>query len=166
MAAINTRVVRRSNALLGRAYGPRFVYGESMLSGEGPLGAMASAGVSAALVGGLGAMAIPPIRTLLKRFVLPEQGEGPSETTRERGFFRSRLVAEGEGGARVTGRVVGQKDPGYGETAKMLAESVLCLALDQDQLTSTGGLLTPASAMGRVLRERLVRAGMTFAVDG
>jgi len=166
MAAINTRVVRRSNALLGRAYGPRFQYGESMLSGEGPLGALASAGVSAALVGGLGAMAIPPVRALLKRHVLPEQGAGPSEASRERGFFRGRLVAEGEGGAKVIGRVAGQKDPGYGETAKMLAESVLCLALDQDQLTSGGGLLTPASAMGRVLRERLVRAGMTFAVDG
>ncbi|MCS6900132.1 MAG: saccharopine dehydrogenase NADP-binding domain-containing protein [Myxococcales bacterium] len=165
MAAINTRVVRRSHALLGRTYGPRFQYGESMLSGEGPWGALASVGVSAALVGGLGALAIPPVRALLKRFVLPEPGDGPSEATRERGFFRSWLVAEGEGGAKVFGRVAGHKDPGYQETAKMLAESVICLALDQDQLTSGGGLLTPASAMGRVLRERLVRAGMTFQID-
>lgn len=165
MAAINTRVVRRSNALLGRAYGPRFEYGESMTGGSGPRGALAAAAISAALVGGLGAAALPPVRALLRRHVLPGQGEGPSEQTRERGFFRARLVAEGEGGARIRGHLAGQKDPGYGETAKMLAESVLCLALDQDRLTSDGGLLTPASAMGKALRERLVRAGMTFEVE-
>ncbi|MCU0657344.1 MAG: saccharopine dehydrogenase NADP-binding domain-containing protein [Polyangiaceae bacterium] len=165
MAPVNTRIVRRSNALLGRAYGPSFVYGESMLTGEGTPGRLAAAALSAALVASFGAFAVPPVRAALRRFVLPAQGDGPSEATREQGFFRGRLVAVGDRGAKVRGRVGGQKDPGYAETAKMLAESVQCLALDQQKLTDLYGVLTPASAMGKTLRERLVRAGMTFEVE-
>jgi short subunit dehydrogenase-like uncharacterized protein len=65
----------------------------------------------------------------------------------------------------LTARIRGDSDPGYGETAKMLAESALCLALDGDELTSPGGVLTPAAAMAAPLLERLRRAGMVFEVD-
>lgn len=164
MSPVNTRMVRRSNALLERSYGSSFVYKESMRCGSGPQGFLAALGVSSALVGGLGVATIPVVRKALQKYVLPSQGDGPSKEVQERGFFRARLVAEGEGGVKVQGRLAGQRDPGYAETAKMLAEAVLCLALDQDRLPSQGGVLTPASAMGKVLRERLVRAGMTFEV--
>lgn len=167
MAAINTRIVRRSNALLGQAYGPAFRYHESLGTGRGPLGFAKAAGVVGAMVGTLGAASLPPVGALLRR-VLPDAGEGPSREQREAGFFRARLVAEADGGPRLTvrGLIVGQRDPGYAETAKMISESAICLALDRDKLTSGGGVLTPASAMGKVLRERLVRAGMTFQVEG
>ena len=64
----------------------------------------------------------------------------------------------------MRGKVRGEKDPGYGETAKMLGESALCLAFDEAELPEAAGCLTPASAMGMILTERLRRAGMTFEV--
>jgi short subunit dehydrogenase-like uncharacterized protein len=165
MAGINTRVVRRSNALLGHSYGPRFVYNESIATGRGPSGLVAAAGVTAATGAFLAATAVPPVRHLIQR-LLPAPGEGPSRDSIARGFFKMRLVARSEGAPAlvVRGLVAGERDPGYGETAKMIAEASLCLALDQ--LPAAGGVLTPAAAMGKVLRERLVRAGMTFAVSG
>jgi short subunit dehydrogenase-like uncharacterized protein len=159
MAAINTRVVRRSSALLG--YGADFRYDESTETGSGARGYLRAA----ALSGGLGAamvlLATPPTRSLLARF-LPQPGEGPSRATRESGFFRIAVHGVGASGARATTLVVGTRDPGYGETAKMLGESTLCLA--EDALTSPGGVTTPAAAMGSKLVERLRAAGMTWEV--
>ena len=81
------------------------------------------------------------------------------------GFFEVRLVGHIEGRAEtVRGKVRGERDPGYGATATMLGESAICLALDQDKFESEGGILTPASAMGMPLVERLRDAGMTFEV--
>jgi short subunit dehydrogenase-like uncharacterized protein len=71
-----------------------------------------------------------------------------------------RFVGEG-GGQRVVTEVAGG-DPGYGETAKMLAESALCLAADN--LPETSGQVTTAVAMGAALRERLHAQGITFTV--
>ena len=168
MAPINTRVVRRSNAVLDHAYGAGFVYHENMATGRGPVGLATATAITAGTVAFLGALVAPPVRHLLQKRVLPSPGEGPSRDAIARGFFKVRLVAESEGAPPVVvrGLVAGQRDPGYGETAKMIAESSLCLAFDRDRLTSKGGILTPASAMGKVLRERLVRAGMTFTVSG
>jgi short subunit dehydrogenase-like uncharacterized protein len=87
-------------------------------------------------------------------------GQGPSPEERERGWFKVRFVGEG-GGRRVVTEVAGA-DPGYGETAKMLAESALCLA--QDDLPPTAGQVTTAVAMGDALIARLVRQGITFTV--
>jgi short subunit dehydrogenase-like uncharacterized protein len=169
MAAINTRIVRRSNALLGYAWGPDFLYSECQSFGSGP-GAMFTA---ASLAGGFGAFFVlatmGPTRALLKR-MLPAPGEGPSKEERESGFFVVKLVgigdAKGGGDApRLLATVRGQSDPGYGETAKMLGESAVSLA--KDELTgpgAQGGVLTPASSMGMKLVDRLRRAGMTFDV--
>jgi short subunit dehydrogenase-like uncharacterized protein len=169
MAAINTRVVRRSNALLGYAYGDRFRYRESMSLPAGPKGALAAAAVTGGLTGFLAAAALPPTRKLLAR-ALPAPGEGPSKEKRDAGYFRVRIVASTDprdtpAPARVRGLVEGTSDPGYGETAKMLSESALCLALDREQLDSPGGVLTPASCLGMRLVERLRSAGMTFRVE-
>ena len=166
MATINTRIVRRSHALIG--YGDGFRYRESMSLPKGPRGFVAATAVSAGTAAFAIGAALPPTRALLARFVLPKAGEGPSKEVRDAGHFTFRLIAEGTGtdGAalRATATVKGTSDPGYGETAKMLGESALCLAEDDAKLEPRYGVLTPASAMGMTLVERLRAAGMTFAV--
>jgi short subunit dehydrogenase-like uncharacterized protein len=125
------------------------------------------------MAGGLGAFVAAlswgPTRSVLTKTVLPAPGDGPDREARENGFFNIRLHGSGskKGGEcfRMTSRVKGHKDPGYGETAKMLGESALCLALDGVNLESEGGVLTPATAMGMTLVNRLRRAGMIFEVE-
>ncbi|MFK7986101.1 MAG: trans-acting enoyl reductase family protein [Sandaracinaceae bacterium] len=167
MAAINTRVVRRSHALMGFPWGRSFQYSESMSFGRGPAGLARATGVTAAFATTLGALA-SPLRPIVEKR-LPDPGEGPDRAAREAGFFRSRLVAKGrtqEGRPVVLrGLVEGQQDPGYGETAKMLGEAAYCLAIEGAELTSEGGIQTPATAMGMRLVERLREAGMTFSVS-
>ena len=102
---------------------------------------------------------------------MPGAGEGPSKEVRENGFFVMRLVGTlegaGEGKGKLFGTVRGTSDPGYGETAKMLSESAVCLAKDGSAIRKQGGVLTPASCMGMRLVGRLRDAGMTFEVkDG
>ena len=164
MGTINTRVVRRSSALQGWAYGPRFRYREVMGFGSGPLAAVQAGAVA----GGVGALAaglsIPPARAVLDR-VLPSLGEGPSESQRERGFFRIDIHARTSSGARYLCHIGSQGDPGYKATSVMLGESSLCLALDGDRLPPRAGVLTPATAMGDALVERLRSAGQTLEME-
>ena len=164
MAAINTRVVRRSASLVG--YGDRFTYQEAMSFGRGPVGLALAAAVTGALAGFVAVAQVPILRSFLESKVLPKPGEGPSKETRDAGYFTTRLVVRTEDGKQFSGKVHGDSDPGYGETAKMLGQSALCLAEDEGVLPPRYGVLTPASAMGMTLVERLRRAGMTFSVDG
>jgi short subunit dehydrogenase-like uncharacterized protein len=161
MGTVNTRVVRRSNALQGHAYGRRFRYRELMATGHGPLGAAKAAGVAGGLAGAFAGFAIPGVRQLLDR-TLPEPGEGPSEKARERGLFEIDIHATTGSGARLRCEIRAQGDPGYKATAVMLGESALCLALDE--LPEAAGVLTPATAMGPVLADRLRAAGHTYRV--
>jgi len=163
MAAINTRIVRRSNALLDYRYGRDFEFLEKMMLPASPKGMAMATGITAAMTGMIVGLAVPPIRELLRQRVLPGPGEGPSKEERESGYFNHHLFGEAGPAEQLGAKVVGVNDPGYGETAKMLAESALCLA--RDPLTSEGGILTPASAMGQPLIERLRAAGMTFEVE-
>ncbi len=170
MSAINTRIVRRSNALLGGAYGPDFRYSESMSFPKGAKGLLGASLLTAGLGAFVAAAAFAPTRELLAKRVLPKAGEGPSKEKRDAGYFEVHLLAETEVDEsakkeRLAGKVVGTSDPGYGETAKMLGESALCLASDTAHLEDRFGVLTPASAMGMHLVERLRAAGMTFAVE-
>ncbi|OLF04611.1 saccharopine dehydrogenase [Actinophytocola xinjiangensis] len=150
---IDPQVVLRSARALDR-YGPDFSYGHHLTVSRLP--------VAAAVLGGIGAAVllaqVPPGRRLLLSRARP--GEGPSEQRRAKSWFRARFVAQG-GGRRVLTEVSGG-DPGYGETAKMLAESALCLAFDD--LPSTAGQVTTAVAMGDALIRRLTRAGIGFRV--
>ena len=164
MGSINTRAVRRSNALQDWAYGSRFRYREVMGFGSGPLAAVqagAVAGGVGALVAGL---ALTPTRAVLDR-VLPSPGEGPNEQQRDAGFFRIEIHARTSSGARYVCRVAAQGDPGYKATAVMFGESALSLALDGDRLPARAGVLTPATALGSALVERLRAAGQTFEVQ-
>ena len=137
-----------------------------VISDSAPITESSGATVTAgAVTAGLGAMlagfATPGARQLLDR-VLPKPGEGPSEETRRKGFFRHDLDAVTTTGAHYTARVSGSGDPGYAATAVMLGESVLCLALDGDRLPTRAGSLTPATAMGPALVERLRTAGHVY----
>lgn len=164
MAPYNTRIVRRSNALLGWAYGREFRYREVMGFGKGPLAPGLAAGTSTGLaLAGVG-MGFGPTRALLDR-VLPAPGEGPSEQVQRTGRFRMELTAGTSTGARYGAVVAAQGDPGYAATSVMLGESALCLALERDRLPVRAGMLTPATAMGVVLVTRLRAAGFTLTVE-
>ena len=150
---IDPIVVLRSARALDR-YGPAFSYGHYLAFKKLPAAAAVAGAVGAAV-----ALAQVPFtrQWLLGRMAA---GEGPAPERREKAWFRVRFVGEG-GGQRVVTEVSGG-DPGYGETAKMLGESALCLAFDN--LPKASGQVTTAVAMGDKLLARLVRAGLTFRV--
>lgn len=164
MASINTRVVRRSNALLGYRYGTQFKYAEVMGMKKGLGGALKAA----ALTGGLGLFMGSLLFGPTRKFVegrLPKPGEGPDAETRKNGFLKLHLYGESESGVKKRLEITGQGDPGYQLTALILSQAALCLAFDGASLPKVAGVLTPATAMGRPLIDRLVTAGMTFTVS-
>ncbi len=164
MASVNTRVVRRSNALLDYAWGKQLRYAEVTGMKKGPAAAVKAAVFTAGLGAFLGSLLFGPTRKLVESR-LPRPGEGPDEQTRKSGFLRVRVFGESESGARKTVLIEGKGDPGYQLTAVLLGESALCLALDEAKLPKRFGVLTPATAMGAVLRDRLVAHGMTFKLQ-
>jgi short subunit dehydrogenase-like uncharacterized protein len=161
MAPFNTRIVRRSNALQDWAYGRGFRYREVTGLGSGRLAPVIGAGLAGGIVALAGGLAVKPSRMLLDR-VLPDPGEGPSESVREAGRFRMEIHTTTSTGARYVSRVAAKGDPGYKATAMMMGESALCLALDRERLPQRGGVLTPASGIGTALADRLRAAGMTL----
>jgi short subunit dehydrogenase-like uncharacterized protein len=161
MASINTRVVRRSNALQSWAYGRRFRYRETTGFGSGPAAPLKGAAASAAFQSLEAGLAFGPSRALLGR-LLPAAGQGPSEKTRSNGYFRIQVHTRTAAGQRYVAKVEAQGDPGYAATSVMLSQSALCLALDRDRLPGLAGVLTPASAMGAALISRLSTAGLTL----
>ncbi len=160
MAGINTKVVRRSHALLGMPYGKDFRYEESQLV-DNRAAAIISAGLTGALIA---AVFFGPARGLLRNF-LPKTGEGPNSGKREAGFFEFWSHGIGgpnhEHGLRV--KVSGKRDPGYGATSRMLAQAGLCLVFDE--LTVNGGIWTPASAFGDWLVPRLDAVDIKFEIS-
>ncbi|GAA4402693.1 saccharopine dehydrogenase NADP-binding domain-containing protein [Tsukamurella soli] len=170
MAPYNTRVVRRSNALLDWAYGPDFRYREAMaVSRNAILSTVGSYSVLAGLGLGVAAIAAKPLRPLLNK-VLPKPGSGPSERSQAAGRFTMDVYTATTSGRRYRARVAAHKDPGYSGTAVMLGESSLALALDGDTarggapLPNRSGVLTPAVALDGVLAERLRARGFTVEV--
>ena len=157
MAAINSKVVRRSNALASLVYGADFSYDESLLVDNRRSGLLMAGGMSI----GMTALAIPPLRRLISKR-LPQPGEGPSVSERENGFFEFFVHAhhptDSEKDVRIC--VQGKRDPGYGATARMLAQAGLSLAFDD--LAVEGGIWTPASALGNHLVNRLADVDITF----
>jgi short subunit dehydrogenase-like uncharacterized protein len=153
MPTIDPQVIARSARALDR-YGPDFSYGHYAGVKRLPIALGGVAGVASLFA----AAQVPPVRKALLGRLSP--GDGPSEADREKGWFKVRFVGEG-GGKRVVTMVSGG-DPGYSETAKMLAQSALCLA--QDDLPPTAGQVTTAVAMGDALIARLQGAGIAFEV--
>ncbi|WP_406334786.1 saccharopine dehydrogenase family protein [Streptomyces sp. NBC_00203] len=153
LPTIDAQVVQRSARALER-YGPDFRYRHYAAVERLPFAVGGVAAVSAVFA----AAQLPPARRWLSDRIKP--GDGPSASRRAKSWFSVRFVGEG-GGRRVFTEVAGG-DPGYDETAKMLAESALSLAFDD--LPKTSGQVTPAVAMGDALMERLREAGITFRV--
>ena len=163
MAAINTRIVRRSHALMGLPWGEGFRYSEVMGTGKGAKGWSRAASLIVGVIALMGSLALPLTRPFVEKR-LPSPGEGPDQEAREKGSFKTLFVALGDGGV-VRAIVADRRDPGYGSTAVMLSEAAICLALEGAQLECGGGILTPATAMGMRLVERLRAAGLTFEVQ-
>ena len=162
MATINTKVVRRSNALSDFSYGTNFRYSEATLAGKGFKGKIK------------GYLSVIPLifvaarpNSILKKIanaLLPNPGQGPSKTQRENGYYNLKFYIKTENNTEKIARVIGDMDPGYGSTSKMLAESAICLA--KDNLPSKNGVLTPSVAMGELLLKRLEEnAGLTFKIE-
>lgn len=162
MAAYNTRIVRRSNALLGYAYGRRFRYAEYM--GVGPsFAAPVISAVTTAFTAGTAALGSRFFRFLPRRLVervAPKPGTGPSEQVRQNGYYQVETYTTTSTGARYVARLSQRGDPGYQATSVMLGECGLALALDRDKLPEIYGVLTPAAAMGDALLARFPGAGI------
>ncbi|RQT81821.1 saccharopine dehydrogenase family protein [Burkholderia cepacia] len=161
MAAINERVVHRSNALAGNAYGSRFTYDEAVMTGTGLKGRLTAmtmvAGLGAFMVGVL----IKPVRGLMERFLLPKLGEGPSAAAQLAGRYDLRFFGRADDGRTLRVKVTGDRDPGYGSTGKMLGQAAIGLALDYSgdgvKTGRGGGFWTPATMFDERYIERLVR---------
>lgn len=149
MATINTKNIHRSNLLLSHAYGEDFTYDEMMLTGPGDAGEAMAKAVAADK-----SMAESPRKP----------GEGPSAEERENGYYDVLFVGSSAQGDLLKASVKGDKDPGYGSTSKMIAESAVCLL--QNPTLASGGIWTPAAALGGPMIERLQRrAGLTFQLE-
>lgn len=165
MAAINTRIVHRSNALLGAKYGERFIYDEAMQMGRGSSGMMRgwsmTLGLSAFMIGA----SIAPIKHWMENKMLPKPGEGPTPEEQENGMYDIRFYGETCDEEKIVVKALGDKDPGYGSTAKIIAEAALCLASNENVRQNSGGFYTPASCFKDQLYTPLAeKAGLTFEV--
>jgi len=167
MAPYNTRIVRRSNALLDWAYGQRFRYSEHMSVGSSALAAVASAvggGVGNAMFG-LGSRYFRLLPRRVVERIVPKPGTGPSAASRERGYYRIETYTTTTTGARYVARMEQRGDPAYKATSVLLGESALALAFDRDTLSDLRGVLTPAAAMGDALLARFPGAGVSLRTE-
>ena len=164
MSGINTRIVRRSNALMNFLYGRSFAYSEVSSYSKGVFGYFRSIlmlmGLALLKVG----ISFKISLWFLKKFILPKPGQGPNRNKRENGFFRLLLVGSNKGN-KITLSVKGNRDPGYAATARMITESALSLILNRESLPEASGVLTPASGIGEVLVLRLKNKGITFTLE-
>ena len=166
MAAINTKVVRRSHALAQLPYGENFMYDEAMMMGPGVSGRIKATTTAMAMAVMMGGKPDGILKKVTNRF-MPDPGEGPSKEEREAGFYNLRLFSKMPDGSIQQSRVTGDRDPGYGSTSKMLGEAAVCLAKDEESIPAIGGCLTPSTALGDAYLERLRRhAGLTFTLFG
>ena len=161
MAGINTKIVRRSNALFNYKYGKSFLYSEALLVGDGILGKI------------IGYLSLIPILmviqkkgSIIKRIVdlfVPKAGQGPSKKQRENGFYNLKFYFNSNR-KKYLAKVTGDMDPGYGSTSKMLAECAVCLALD-DTSNKNYGVITPSVAFEENILQRLQNnAGLKFSI--
>ena len=162
MATANTRVVRRTEALLAlrqESYGADFTYQEHAFHKS-----WFSAAKSLVLTGLSVLVLLSPLKRLVKPF-LPKPGEGPSESVQENGWFDCKYIVETEEGTKKVFNMSGKGDPGYKVTSKLVSECALCLIEDLERLPGGpeyGGVLTSAAGLGSPLITRLKKAGISF----
>ena len=164
MAEINTRNVHRTHFLLGHPWGKDFVYDERMATGDGADGERRARRLVQLDRWQRRLLDFGPSRAVLQRLVLPRPGQGPSARQRERGRFEVLLVGSNPEGQTVRTVVKGERDPGYGATSRIVAETARCLLAQGDR--AEGGVYTPGALLGLTLVERLqARAGMRFDTE-
>ncbi len=162
MAAANTRVVRRSAALLSQRqepYGGNFSYQEYAYHKSRGAAWKGLAGLALT-----GLVIMTPLRKLVRPF-LRQPGEGPDEAQRDSGWFDCKFIVEAEDGSKSVYAMHGAGDPGYKVTSKLVSEAALCLVEDADALPGGdgyGGVLTSASGLGQALIDRLSKNGIHF----
>jgi len=150
MATINSKNVHRSNLLLGHPYGEDFIYSEMMMAGPGEKGEAIANAIAQ--------------DDSMSRDDAPKPGEGPSREEREAGFFNLLFVGRTKSGEEIRVGVTDDKDPGYGSTSQMIAESALCLLRDRKEVP--GGIWTPAAALGEALIDRLEKhTGQSYQIE-
>lgn len=164
MEAINTRIVFRSNAIRkGGGYSDSFRYDEGTLTGAGKAGEKSAKKISLGTRLAPKFLSLGLVRNFLVKFVLPKPGEGPTKDEQLNGHYDLRFLGLTESNQRISVKVTGNRDPGYGSTAKMLAQAAISLHRDLDKGDSPGGFWTPATVFNDKLLERLrEHAGMTF----
>ena len=163
MSAINTKNVHRTNALHGHAYGRDFVYAEREFKGDGAVGKLRAQQAARKLRVQNALLGFTPARALVRRFALPQPGQGPSAAQREAGHYELLFIGQAADGRTLRAVVKGDRDPGYGSTCRMVSESALCLLHDVDHQATPGGVWTPGAALGLALVHRLqASAGLSF----
>ena len=166
MAPINTKNVHRTNALRGHPWGRDFVYDERMLTGDGAKGQLRAKALARTTRVQNALLGFAPTRAVLRGFALPKPGDGPSAHERETGRYEVLFIGETADGKTLSASVKGDRDPGYGSTSKLIAETALCLVNDVGRPMTAGGVWTPGAAMGMALVRRLqARAGLSFAME-
>lgn len=164
MAGVNTRVVQRSHALMGRPWGADFLYDEATMTGPGAAGFAKATAIATGLGSLTAATSVGPLRKALQQRVLPQPGEGPSPEQQQSGYYDLRFYGVTPRGEQIQTSVTGDRDPGYSSTAIMLAEAAIALA-GRDPADLPGGFWTPATAFGTSLIPALQEhAGMQFTV--
>ncbi|MDP3813136.1 MAG: saccharopine dehydrogenase NADP-binding domain-containing protein [Hydrogenophaga sp.] len=165
MAPINTKNVHRTHALRGHPWGVDFVYSERMLTGGGEGGEKRARALARNTRVQNALLAFGPTRALIRRFALPQPGQGPTKEQREKGRYEVLFIGQTADGRTLRASVKGDRDPGYGSTCKLITETALCLARETGQDMAPGGVWTPGAAMGLTLVRRLQeRAGLSFQI--
>jgi short subunit dehydrogenase-like uncharacterized protein len=164
MEAINTRIVFRSNAIRkGGSYSDSFRYDEGTLTGAGKSGEKRAKKISLGTRLAPKFLSLGLVRNFLVKFVLPKPGEGPTKDEQLHGHYDLRFLGLTQSNQQISVKVTGDRDPGYGSTAKMLAQAAISLHRDLDKGDSPGGFWTPATVFNDKLLDRLrAHAGMTF----
>ncbi len=167
MAAVNERIIRRSNAVLEYPWGQEFRCKEVIPTSSGVSGALTAGGIAFGIAVGTAALSVDFVRSTLERFVFPASGEGPTQEEIENGHFTISVIGRGttpDGSFTVECEISADQDPGYGATSKMLGEAAMCLLREETESPLSGGILTPASGIGDPLAGRLRDVGLTVRV--
>ena len=165
MSGINTRVVQRTNAIAELSYGENFRYNELSSFDKGLNGFLRAWTMLIILAFIQFSMGSNTLLWILKKTIFPKPGEGPSKNKMQRGFFKLRIIGSINEMQKNSVIVLGDSDPGYSATAKMLTESAISILLNEDNIPKKYGVLTPASGIGLTLAKRLGKKGILFKVE-
>ena len=165
MSGVNTRVVQRTNAIAEFSYGKNFKYKEMSSFDRGLNGFLKACAMLMILAFLQFSLGSNLLLWILKKTIFPKPGEGPSKEKMQSGFFKLKIIGSINEIQKNSVTVLGDSDPGYSATAKMLTESAISILLNEDKMPKKYGVLTPASAIGLTLIERLKGKGILFKID-